>query len=154
MSFAIDQENSSVRGERSHSDLIAWRKAMDLVEGVYQESKSWPAEERFGLIAQIRRAVISVPANIAEGSGRTGPAEFRRHLSIAHGSLREVQTLLEVASRLGIMTQPNAVGLLAMSDEVSRVLRGLIRSLDPNRQSVLTHDSHLTTYDPKGGRDG
>ena len=143
-----------MRGERSHRDLIAWQKAMDLVEAVYQESRSWPAEERFGLIAQIRRAVTSVPANISEGSGRTGPADFRRHLSIAHGSLREVQTLLEVASRLDIMTQPNADVLLAQSDEVSRVRRGLIRSLDPDRQPRSTHDSRLTTYDSTGEHHG
>jgi four helix bundle protein len=102
---------------------------MLLVECVYRETASWPADERFGLTSQIRRAVVSVPANIAEGSGRSGPAELRRFLSVAHGSLCEVQTHLEIARRLGIMDAGSSGAMITDADEVSRILRGFIRSL-------------------------
>jgi four helix bundle protein len=102
---------------------------MTLVECVYRETASWPGDERFGLTSQIRRAVVSVPANIAEGSGRSGPVELRRFLSIAHGSLCEVQTHIEIAGRLGIMEAESSAAMLADADEVSRILRGFIRSL-------------------------
>ncbi len=131
--------------ERSYRDLIAWQKGMELVEDVYRETHSWPADERFGLTSQIRRAVVSVPANIAEGSGRSGTAELRRFLSIAHGSLWEVQTHLEIAARLGFTDPVTSETLLAQSAEVSRILRGFIRSLDPERVPSPTHDLRLTT---------
>jgi four helix bundle protein len=118
--------------ERSHRDLVAWQKAMTLVERVYRETASWPDSERFGLTSQIRRAVVSVPANIAEGSGRSGPAELRRFLSIAHGSLCEVQTQLEIAQRLGMMDAGSSRAMLTEAEEVSRILRGFIRSLGEN----------------------
>ena len=102
---------------------------MDLVVKVYLESSSWPDNERYGLTSQIRRSVVSVPANIAEGSGRTGSAEMRRFLSIAHGSLCEVQTHLEIAQRLGII-DPNATSaLLRDAEEVGRLIKGFIRSV-------------------------
>ena len=115
--------------ERSYRDLVAWQKAISLVECVYRETASWPADERFGLTSQIRRAVVSVAANIAEGSGRSGQVELRRFLSIAHGSLCEVQTHLEIAHRLGMMDAGSSGAILAEADEVSRILRGFIRKL-------------------------
>jgi four helix bundle protein len=133
--------------ESSYRDLVAWQKAMTLVEAVYRETASWPGDERFGLTAQVRRAVVSVPANIAEGSGRSGSSELRRFLSIAHGSLCEVQTQLEIAERLGFMEQGKAQNLLEHGAEVSRILRGLIRSLETARPQRPTHDSRLTTHD-------
>lgn len=125
--------------ERSYRDLVAWQKAMVLVEGVYRETVSWPADERFGLTSQIRRAVVSVPANIAEGSGRNGPAELRRFLSIAHGSLCEVQTHLEIAVRLGFIAPASSEPLLEQGEEISRIINGLIRSLDRNRSPATAH---------------
>jgi len=119
--------------ERSYQDLIAWQMAMVLVEGVYRETASWPADERFGFTSQVRRAVVSVPANIAEGSGRNGSAELRHFLSIAHGSLWEAQTHRDIAERLGIMSPPIAASLSEQADEISRVINGLIRSLDRRR---------------------
>jgi len=118
-----------VRREASFREPVAWQKSMTLVEEIYRETRSWPAEERFGLKAQVRRAAVSVPANIAESSGRSGSTELRHHLSIAHGSCCEVQTLLEVGHRLGFSTAQNFDDLLAASDEVSRIIRGFIRSL-------------------------
>jgi four helix bundle protein len=118
-----------VAGERSYRDLVAWQKAMALMEAVYRESARWPPDERFGLTSQIRRAVVSVPGNIAEGSGRSGTSEFRHYLSIAHGSPREAQTYVEAARRLGFMSAAVEEALMCDAEEVSRILRGLIRSL-------------------------
>jgi four helix bundle protein len=118
-----------MRRETSFRELVAWQKSMALVEEIYRETRSWPVEERFGLTAQVRRAAVSVPANIAEGSGRSGSAELRHHLSVAHGSCCEVQTLLEVGRRLGFSSSPNVDTLLASAEEVSRIIRGFIRSL-------------------------
>ncbi|HET8626374.1 MAG TPA: four helix bundle protein, partial [Thermomicrobiales bacterium] len=73
-----------------YRELIAWQKAMDLVEHVYVATGAWPSEERFGLVQQVRRAAVSVPANVAEGHGRTGSKEYLHHLSLAVGSLHEL----------------------------------------------------------------
>jgi four helix bundle protein len=79
---------------QSFRDLVAWQRAMDLAEGVYHATSTWPRDEVFGLTAQVRRAAVSVMANIAEGHGRTGSREFLHHLSIADGSLSEVEAHL------------------------------------------------------------
>ena len=76
---------------KNYQDLIAWQRAMALVEAVYRESAAMPTEERYGLTAQIRRAAVSVPANIAEGQGRSTDGEFLNLLSVAHGSVRELR---------------------------------------------------------------
>ena len=150
----MSEKECALARERSYRDLVAWQKAMELVEGVYRETAAWPADERFGLISQVRRAVVSVPANIAEGSGRSGSAELRRFLSIAHGSVCEVQTLLEVAERLGFVSSANSDLLIEQGAEVSRILRGFIRSLDRDRPLLRTHDSRPTTHDLEGGSNG
>lgn len=111
-------------------DLIVWQKAMDLVEAVYGATSSFPADERFGLTSQIRRAVVSVPSNIAEGQGRRSSTEFVHFLSIAHGSLREVETQLLIAVRLKYLDDSGAEDAFAVSDEVGRLLTGLTRSLE------------------------
>ena len=87
--------------KRSHHDLVAWQVALDLVESVYRLTDRFPPSERFGLTAQIRRAAVSVPSNLAEGAGRIGNREFLRFLGIARGSLSEVETQLNIAHRLG-----------------------------------------------------
>ena len=114
---------------RGYRDLIAWQKAMGLVRETYQLTRSWPADERFGLTLQARRAAVSVPANIAEGSGRTGPRHLRNHLSIAHGSLCELETHVLVARDLGFMETLETDALLERSEEVGRIIRGLLKSL-------------------------
>ena len=116
----------------SYRDLVAWQKAMDLVVAVYRETASWRADERFGLISQVRRAAVSVPANIAEGSGRSGSAEMRHFLSIAHGSLSEAETYLDIAERLGFLAPSTAQLLYDQCMEISRVINGLKRSLVRN----------------------
>ncbi|HEX5499444.1 MAG TPA: four helix bundle protein, partial [Thermomicrobiales bacterium] len=77
-------------------NLLVWQRAMDLVDVVYDATATWPRDELFGLVSQARRAAVSVPSNIAEGRGRIGPAEYVHHLSIAHGSLCEIETLLRI----------------------------------------------------------
>jgi four helix bundle protein len=100
---------------------------MDLVEGIYAASKQWPKEETFGLINQIRRAAVSVPANIAEGQGRRSPNEFIRFLNIATGSLHELETHLLIAQRLRFADEHTVTHLLALSAETTRIINGLIR---------------------------
>ncbi|HEU5329859.1 MAG TPA: four helix bundle protein, partial [Thermomicrobiales bacterium] len=114
-------------------DLVAWQKGMDLVAGVYAATRTWPKEETFGLVNQIRRAVVSIPANIAEGQGRFGAKEFQHHLSIAYGSSREVETHVLIAQRLEYLTVAHSEQLLDQAAEVGRVLLGLLRSLRASR---------------------
>ena len=84
----------------SYRELLVWQKAMDLVETTYRLAKQFPASERFGLTSQMQRAAVSVPANIAEGRGRKHLAEYVHHLSIANGSLKELETVILIAERL------------------------------------------------------
>ena len=116
--------------ERTYRDLVAWQKGMQLVNEIYRATKSWPSDERFGLTNQVRRAAVSIPANIAEGQGRMGKAELRHHVSIAHGSLCELETLLLAAADNDISDTETAHHLVEQADEVGRLLRGLLRSLD------------------------
>jgi len=112
-----------------HRDLIVWQKAMDLVVECYRISDRFPRSEDFGLRLQLRRAAVSVPANIAEGRGRTGVGEYLHHLSIAHGSLKELETHFEISRRLGYLTPEVLADVQGRLDEVGRLLGGLIRKL-------------------------
>jgi four helix bundle protein len=114
---------------RNYRELIAWQKAMDLVELVYMTTRDWPRDEAFGLSSQIRRAAISVPSNIAEGQGRTSTKEFLHHLSIAHGSLREVETQAIIAGRLNYSHPEALEHLLSACAETGKLINGLINSL-------------------------
>jgi four helix bundle protein len=113
-----------------YRDLIAWQKAMDLVEGVYEASAGFPTDERFGLTSQVRRAVVSVASNIAEGQGRRSRGEFVHFLTIAHGSLREVETQILIAMRLSYLDTGTGESVLAVCGEVGRLISGLVRSLE------------------------
>ena len=98
------------RGELANinlGNLEIWQEAMELAEDVYRLTRDWPEQERYGLTAQCRRAAVSVPANIAEGVGRNSPAERSRFGQIALGSLYELDTLLELAHRLGFIRDPD-----------------------------------------------
>jgi four helix bundle protein len=116
-------------GSKNYQDLVAWQKAMDLVELVYTSTRSWPREEIYGLTSQVRRAAVSIPSNIAEGQGRTSTKEFMHHLSMAYGSLREVETQVLIAKRLGYLPGDIIERLLANTGEVGRLINGLSRSL-------------------------
>lgn len=114
---------------RGYRDLVVWQKAMDVVSDVYRLSEGWPKEELYGLTNQIRRAAVSVPANIAEGQGRTGKREFLHHLSIANGSLHETETLLLIALDLRFLDKPACDEPIVRTAEVGRLIGGLIRRL-------------------------
>jgi four helix bundle protein len=114
----------------SYRDLVAWQKAMNLVEKVYSITAFFPDTERFGLVAQLRRAAVSIPSALAEGRARGSTREFSRYVSIARGSLAEVETQLVIAERLGLVDREASTPLLAQCDEQGRVLRGLKKSLD------------------------
>ncbi len=105
---------------------------MDLVEDVYNLSKEFPEEERFGLTSQIRRSAVSVPANIAEGYGRTHRGDYLRHLSIANGSLMELETHLIIAGRLEYINTEQAKKSWGLIRETNKMLTALIKSLSPS----------------------
>ena len=116
-------------GLKSYQDLEVWKKSMELAEMVYRASTQFPPEERFGITGQVRRAAVSVAANIAEGAERHGPREFLNFLGIASGSLAETETFLMLAQRLGMAPEEQIRPLLAQASEVGRMLNGLKRSL-------------------------
>lgn len=115
---------------RNYQDLVAWQKAMGLVEAVYEATTSMPAGERFGLTAQMRRAAVAVPANIAEGQGRRTRGAFAHHLSIAHGSIRELETHAMLAGRLQMLPEAAVADIVTRTSEVGRLITGLSKSLE------------------------
>ncbi|MCC6742183.1 MAG: four helix bundle protein [Planctomycetia bacterium] len=115
--------------ERGYADLIAWKKAIDLCEPVYRLARELPPDERFELSAQLRRAVVSVAANIAEGAVRRGSREFARFLGIAMGSLAEVDTLLAVAAKVSILPASRVDTVRAQVSEERRILCGLSETI-------------------------
>jgi four helix bundle protein len=128
---------------KSYRELDVWQKAMSWTEGVYTSSRGFPQEERFGLTSQLRRAAVSVAANIAEGAERAGTAEFLQFLSIASGSLAESETLLVLAERLGMLPEKASEELLGQAGEINRMLTGLRRSLIARR--AKTQNGEPTT---------
>lgn len=114
---------------KSHEDLDVWKLSIELADTVYDLGKSLPNDERFGLTSQIQRAAVSVAANIAEGSARDSTRDFLRYLSIAQGSLAEVQTLLVIARRRGFGSEELSVRIADQSTSVGRMLVGLRNAL-------------------------
>ena len=112
-----------------YKQLTVWQKAMALVKDVYEITASFPKQEQFGLVSQLRRAAVSIPSNIAEGQGRMSSGEFIQFLGIARGSLHEVETQLIVACDLGFLKKADLERLGTSVQEVGRLLNGLIRSL-------------------------
>jgi four helix bundle protein len=114
---------------QSYQDLIAWRKAMELVTEIYRSTGEFPRDELYGLTNQLRRAAVSVPSNIAEGQARFSQKEFRHFLSHARGSLVEIETQLIIAQSLGYLQENDSRALLAKAGELGRILNGLIASI-------------------------
>jgi four helix bundle protein len=114
---------------KSYRDLEVWQKAMDLVVSCYQLAKKFPKSEAYGLVSQLQRAAVSIPANIAEGRERQHSKEFLQHLSIAYGSLAEVETHIQIAERLSFIDINELKKLLNKTAEVGRMLNGLRKSL-------------------------
>ena len=113
----------------SYRDLIAWRKAMELVTEVYRVTRVFPRDELYGLTNQLRRAAVSVPSNIAEGQARFSRKEFHHFLSRARGSLVEIETQLTIAQNLSYLNPQQTQPLLDKAAELGRVLNGLIASI-------------------------
>jgi len=114
---------------QDYKQLLVWQKAMQLAEQIYQLTRGFPADERFALVAQMRRAAVSVPSNIAEGQARRTTGEFVRFLSHAQGSLAEVDTQLLLSVRLGFCSQSKADPILALIVELRKMLASLRRKL-------------------------
>lgn len=119
-------ENSTPLPVQSYRDLIAWRKAMELACEIYRRTELFPRVEVYGLIAQLRRAVVSLPSKIAEGHERT---DYRQFLAHALGSLMEIETQILLAADLGYLEETKAEALLQRTAELAKILHGLLRSL-------------------------
>ena len=129
--------------------IKAWQKADDLVIKVYDRTKSFPSDERYGLTSQMRRAAISVCANIAEGSGRGSLADYIRFLFIAQGSQSELEYLLHIAHRLGYLDKDVYHDLSVHQSEAAKLLRGFIRAKSQrlNQSKVRSHWRHKRAYE-------
>ena|SRR4051794_33353629 len=114
---------------RSHNNLDAWKKSIDFVEDVYKATNDFPKDERFGLTSQLRRASVSIAANIAEGAGRRSDKEFLQFLSHAQGSASEVETELLIARRLGFIEKAEYDRLIGALDDIGRLITGLSNHL-------------------------
>ena len=120
---------------RSYRDLLVWQRAMDIAVSTYQLSQQYPRDELFGLTSQSRRAAASIAANIAEGYGRSSRPSYAHFLRIAQGSLKELETHLILAERVGLAARTSTDDLLAKADELGRMFRALIGKLEKSPQS-------------------
>jgi four helix bundle protein len=114
---------------RPHEKLEVWGRAIEFVTAVYRGSENFPKEEKFGLTSQIRRAAVSIPANIAEGAGRESAREFIHFLSNAQGSASELATELIIACRLGFLSEEAHRELSSELDNIGRMIFGLSQHL-------------------------
>lgn len=115
---------------KSYQDLVVWQKARALAKAVYQQTAVFPADERFTLTSQMRRAAIGVISNIAEGYGRGSQQDYLRFLRIARGSLFELEAQSIVAGDLGYLDHAAVASMSQLIEDVARPLSGLIRSLE------------------------
>jgi four helix bundle protein len=122
----------------SHKDLVVWKKAMRLVLNTYRYTKFFPREETYGLAAQMRRAAVSIPSNIAEGKGRYSRKELLQFLVDARGSLLELETQIEIARDLGYLDEVGEVELADGASEVGRMLNGMLEHF----RTLLASNTH------------
>jgi four helix bundle protein len=115
---------------RSYRDLMVWQQAMDLAEACYKLTRQFPKDELYGMTSQVRRSAASVAANIAEGHGRNSRGEYAKFLRVAQGSLKELETHLILASRVGLIGDRVIAQVLDQSEGLGKMLRALIRSLE------------------------
>ncbi len=115
---------------KSYKDLIVWQKAITLVTHIYALTKKFPADERFGVVSQLNRAAVSIPANIAEGWGRESSKNFLQFLRTARGSVMEVQTFLIISKNLTYITEHEFESHNLKIEEVGKILQGLIKSVN------------------------
>lgn len=122
----MNRMNGKQKGFR---ELIAWQKSMDLAETVYKMTSSFPAEEKYGIVSQMRRSAVSIPSNIAEGQLRKSKKEFSQFISISLGSCAELSTQLELSQRFGFLAENNFKEISKRIDEVMKILHGLRNKL-------------------------
>lgn len=118
-----------MEGESAYRKLEVWQCGMDLVVEVYRLIEAMPSQEKFGLVSQIQRAAVSIPANIAEGYGRVHRGDYVRHLSIARGSLMELETHLTLCVRLNMLERDKVIPVWQITQKTGKKLTALIRSL-------------------------
>ncbi len=119
-------------GIKSYEDLLVWQKGQELALLIYEMTRSFPDEERFGLAIQMRRAAVSIPCNIAEGWGRGTRRDYRRFVQIARGSAYELKTQIRLASGLHLLQDPDMI--IGAVEEIERMINGLLRSLPVKRK--------------------
>lgn len=144
-----------------YRDLLVWERAMGLVGEAYRLTATFPREEKYGLVQQLRRAAVSIPSNIAEGHGREHLGDYLHHLSIANGSLMEVETQVMIAGRMTYLRKEDEALFLSQAGEISRMLSGLTRALKKRRvpRALLTPNTQhlpylLATLTPSSSNDG
>ena len=115
---------------KPHKNLNCWIKSFAFVKSVYVATSSFPSEEKFGLVSQMRRAAVSVPVNIAEGAARKGKKEFIRFLHISLGSMTELDTLILLSKELGFVSEEESTEMINELDIIGKLIYGLIKSLD------------------------
>jgi four helix bundle protein len=120
-----------VSGMQTYRDLIVWQRAMDAAAVTYELTRGYPKDELFGLTSQTRRAAVSIAANIAAGYGRATRPTYAQFLRIAQGSLKELETHLLLAERVGVAAPGSTQQLLGLTDEIGRMLRALIGKIQP-----------------------
>jgi len=113
----------------SYRNLIVWQKSVALVTDIYTLTKSFPQEEKFGIVSQLNRASVSIPSNIAEGWGRESSKNYLQFLRISRGSLMETETLLEISKNLNYINESEFKVISDNIEEVSKILQGLIKSI-------------------------
>ena len=117
---------------KTYRDLIVWQKSMELVTQIYRITKTFPKEENYGLISQIRRCAVSIPSNIAEGYGRQSTNDYVRFLKISIGSLYETQTQIEIALNLEYLSSDEFKRIYELSREIERMLSSLCKKITNN----------------------
>jgi four helix bundle protein len=133
---------------RNYTDLVAWQKAMDFAEKVYEVSSCFPRDELYGLTRQLRDAAVSVPSNIAEGQGRMSDREFVHFLRIAHGSLREAETQIHLCGRLRYIGDQPRISLLELAAEVGRLINGLMRTINKSKSPAVSNSRPPAAHCP------
>ena len=128
----MNTESLTLRGMFKSEKLVVWQKAIDFADLVYSKTKSFPADERFGLTNQMRRTAVSISSNIAEGSARVSDADFARFVEIATGSLFEVVSESTVGKRQGYLSEDSFAAIYKAAEQQGRMLSGLRRTLAGN----------------------
>lgn len=115
---------------KPHKNLDAWKLSFEFVKKIYLATGSFPSEEKFGLVSQLRRAAVSVPSNIAEDAARKSKKEFIQFLYIVEGSVSELDTLIQLAFELDFCSKQTADNLLTLLEDISKRIIGLIKKLE------------------------